>query len=232
MFDLVRFFRNPFNDRRITLNQLVVFASMQLEHMVGSDVEAVLSERISATSAALVALQKTKAGNATKLALRKARVKVKETFRSALPRHLVRIHGALVAAFGPDSAQVLECFPQGRSAFTTCTDQELDEQLLALKTGITPLAAQVGQAQVDAVAELVSSWSALIQQVISNSTRKRGVELARREARQALQRELFRNVLALAQHFLEDEEMARLYCPQYLLEHPRRAKETAETSAA
>ncbi len=230
MLDLDRFFSNPFNHRRLTLLRLIDFASTHLARMVAHNPGALLDARIAATSAALAGLDGTMVGNEVKLALRKARVQAKEAFRTALPNRLARIHGALLAAFGPEATQVTACFPQGRSAFITCPDGELDEKLATLHSGLTPLAAQVGQPPVDTVAGWITTWNALLLEVEIASATKHSVESARRAARATLQLELFRNVLALAANFPDQKEMAAVYCPKHLLK--RSAPSKAEGKAA
>jgi hypothetical protein len=232
MLDLDRFFSNPFNHRRLTLLRLIDFASTHLARMVANNPGALLDARIAATAAALAGLGGTMAGNEVKLALRKARVQAKEAFRTALPKQLARIHGALLAAFGPEATQVTACFPQGRSAFITCPDGELDEKLGALQSGLTPLAAQVGQGSVDIVAGLITTWNALLMEAGMASASKISVEAARRAARVALQLELFRNVLALAASFPDRKDMAAVYCPKHLLEGPAPARSAGKAKAA
>ena len=67
--------------------------------------------------------------------------------------------------------------------------------------------------------------------VRSSSAGKGSAEHFQREARAVLQRELFRNLLTLAQHFLEDEEKGALYCPQHLLERSSRRTELDASAA-
>jgi len=55
-----------------------------------------------------------------------------------------KIHAAVVAAFGADGPEVLQCFPQGRGVFATSTDEALNNRLGQLVTGITPLSVSVG----------------------------------------------------------------------------------------
>lgn len=231
MIDLIRFFRNPFNDRRINLGELVAFASTHLARMVVNNPGGVLSARIAATSAALDGLGAATSDDIARLGARKARVQGKEAFRTVLPDKVARLHGAVVAVFGVKSPELTECFPQGRTVFMTCPDAVLGTELNTLHGALVKWSAQVGQPAVDDAAALVSTWEALLTEVRVSAAGKQSQEKGLREARAALQRELFRNLLALAQHFLEEEEMARLYCPQHLLEHASQERQPEESAA-
>ena len=218
MIDLFKFFINPFDDKTISLNHLIDFGGTHLQRMVTNNPGALLNARITATTTALTGLDNTMADNDTKLALRMARVHAKDAFRAALPGNLERIHGAVVAAFGSNAAETVECFPQGRTPFLICPDDQLDDKLQSLQTCLTPLSAQVGVAHVNNLGGLISTWIALLAAVDSASASKNSSESARRAARAALQLELFKNVLALATAFPNDVAKATLYCPQHLLE--------------
>lgn len=232
MVDLYKFHLNPYDDRLISLNQLITFSGLHLQRMIETNPGVLLNTRITATTTALVALDNTMAGNETKLALRMARVQAKDTFRQALPANLQRIHGAVIAAFGPNSVQETECFPKGRTAFIDCTDEQLNDKLVQLQSCLTPLAAQVGQTHLDNLGGLISTWTALLAAVKSASAGKTGSESARRAARAALQLELFKNLLTLAVAFPNDVEKAKYYYPQHLLERPASQPEEGGESAA
>src|SRR3954462_11740735 len=124
MIDLVRFFRNPFVDQRISLSQLVIFAGQHLARMVAMNPGGVFDERIAATTDALAAFRGSNVDNCITFGLRKGFVLAKETFRALLHEKLARIHGAVVVAYGAKAPELTECFPKGRTVFTTCVDEE------------------------------------------------------------------------------------------------------------
>ena len=232
MFDLYKYFFNAYDERGISLNRLIKFALDQLEGMVLTNPGALLNDRITRTTTALVALDNTMAENETKLALRKGRVKAKDTFRATLPGQLQRIHAAVVAAFGPNSVQEGECFPNGRTPFTDCTDDELNDKLTQLQNCLTPLVAQVGQQHLNNLGGLLSTWISLKASAKTAVKSKGTSESTRRAARAALQLELFKNTLTLAMAFPNDMEKAKYYCPQHLLERPASEPEEGGQSAA
>ena len=229
MIDLIKFCVSPFEDIKTSLNRLIDYAGTHLQRMVTNNPGALLNQRITATNTSLTALEGTMSGNEAKLALRMARVQAKDAFRAALPVNLARIHGAVVAAFGPDSTQLTECFPQGRTPFFTCPDDQLNDKLQGLLTCLTPLAAPVGQLHVDNVGGLLSTWISLLAGVETAAANKNNSESARRAARVALQAELFKNLLTISLAFPNDEATIAMYCPQHLLENAPAAGVPAET---
>ena len=232
MIDLYKFFINPFDDVRISLNHLIDYGGTHLQRMVTNNPGALLNARITGTSTALSGLDNTMADNDTKLALRMARVHAKEAFRDALPGNIERIYGAVIAAFGSNATETIECFPQGRKPFLTSPDDQLDDKLQALQNCLTPFSAQVGVAHVNNLGGLISTWIALLAAVESASANKNSSESVRRAARVALQLELFKNVLALATAFPNDVAKATLYCPQHLLENAVTPPAEGEEAAA
>lgn len=221
MIDLSRFFLNPFNDPAISIDELVDYSTEHLQRMVANNPGAQFNTRVNQTTVALAALESTVTTEKTKLALQKGKTLAKDSFRRALPGHVARIHGAAVAAFGLHSPPLMECFPLGREVFGDCNDSALENHLQQLITCLTPHAALVGQSQLDNAAGLLSTWTALY----ANAATARGVTNFSAEARRAasgnLRLELFKNLLALATAFPDQQDKAALYCPQHLLEdHP------------
>ena len=218
--DINKYFINPFLDPQISFNELVSYTSRHLARLVANNPGALLNGRITATTVAFTALDTCMLDNEVKLALRMARVQAKEAFRAVLPGHLGKVHGALVAAFGEPSPALTECFPQGRSPFASCPDDQLDDKLEQLLQCLTPLAPPVAAIHVANVGGLLSTWIALAAAVDTAESAKNTVENTRRNCRAALQLELFKNVLTLALAFPNDLAKAEMYCPQHLLEEP------------
>ena len=158
MINFHKIFNNPFDDKQISFSETLNYASVHLQRMVSNNPGALLNARITATTTALNGLEGGMSDDMTKLALQKAKTEVKNTFRAALPGHIAKIHAAVVAAFGVDAPQVMECFPQGRSIFTDCRDEQLNNHLAQLVNCITPLQAQVGVAAVGDAGGLLSTW--------------------------------------------------------------------------
>ena len=141
MINFHRLFINPFDDEKISFTEVLNYASVHLQRMVSNNPGALLNPRITATTTALNGLEGGVSDDMTKLALQKAKTEVKESFRTALPGHIVKIYAAVVAAFGVDAPQIMECFPQGRTIFNTCRDEQLNNHLQQLVNCITPLQA-------------------------------------------------------------------------------------------
>jgi len=229
MIDLFRFFKNPFLAIMISIDELVAYANEHLQRMVANNPGALLNTRINATTVSLTALDGTLTNEHTKLAIQKGATLAKNAFREVLPANIARIHGAAVAAFGTNSPQLMECFPHGREIFGDCTDGALENHIQQWKNCLTPLAAAVGQAHIDNLGGLLSTWTALYAAASTARGVRNGSAEARRDAGATLRNELFLNLLALAAAFPNQEDKAALYCPQHLLEdHPSEDEEEDE----
>ncbi len=217
MINFHRFFINPLNDRQISFTEILNYATAQYQRMVANNPAGALTPRINATTVALNALESGVTDEMTKLAIQKARTDAKVAFKASLPTVIAKIHGAVVAAFGPNAPQVTECFPQGRSIFSSCREEQLNNHLQQLLNCITPKQAQVGATAVGEAAAALSSWTVLYVAQGEAKAVKLQSDEARDAARGALRLELFKNVLTLALMFPDDTGKCDLYCPQHLL---------------
>jgi hypothetical protein len=214
---LHRYGENAFVIGKYSNLNILTYAAAHLGRMIAHD-GVRLAARITATSAVLNTVEGGTTEELAKVAMQKSRTVVKAAFRTALPGHITKIHGAVVAAFGADGPEVMLCFPLGRTIFTTCTDEALNNRLGQLVTSITPLSATVGAAHVTAATGLATSWGTLYgaqgqaKDATSVSTE------ARTAAMNALKLELFKNLLTIALNDPEDPDRIDLLCPQHLLE--------------
>ena len=201
--------------------------------MIANNPGALFNGRINATSVALTAVENCTTDDLTKLGLRKARVQAKDTFRTALPEQIAKIHAAVVAKYGVNAPQVTECFPQGRVVFGDCRDDKVENHLRALVNGLTPHTADLGPQPLADAGGLLSTWLAVYAASESSTGAKTSTQEGKRNARLNLQLELFKNVLTLGLNFARQPEKLSLYMRQDLLEtHPRLTGEEEAPAAA
>lgn len=217
MRTLSRFLEVPFDDEGIGLAKLLAFSSDHLARMIANNPGGVLATRISATTSALTAVQDSATDDQTKKAIRKARKEVKDAFRKALLKEIAKVHGAVVAQYGPDAPEVTECFPQGRSIFNEATDDRLEQHLETLKNGVEAHVTDLGAPLVEEVTELLTSWQAVYAQSESSGGSATTTQAAKNAARENLQLMLFLNLLKLAEMFPRQPEKLALYMQQSLL---------------
>lgn len=216
---IVSFFRNLFKDRQISRNEILAFAAHQLAAMIEENPEGLLDERITETTTALNAMQAVTGDEGGKLAIQKVRTQAKKAFRLGLPAVMAKYYGLVLGQFGAGSLVLTECFPKGRSIFKDCREEQLAGELQTLAEGLSHHADVLPAAALAAAAALVTTWEGL-----------RGTQTAALMAHQAhasdinaaqmgLARALYRNVLWIAYHFVEDEAKCEFYCPQRYLEN-------------
>jgi hypothetical protein len=217
MIDLRKIFTNWFKDPAISFSELLKFAARHLQRMVANNPGALLNARITATQTALSAVEAGVTDVATKAAIQKGKTETKDAFRKALPENIRKIHAAVVAAYGDPSADLTECFPEGRVVFTRCRDEELNNKLGQLVACLTPRQAQIGAAAVNNAGGLLSTWIAIYAaQDVAMAQRGEMAE-SRDTAKANLQLQLYLNVLALAAAFPDQPDKCDLYCPQQYL---------------
>lgn len=217
MRDLTTWLTNPFDDAHISVAELLAFTADHFARMTANPLPALLS-RLTPTTLALTAVSDTHSDDDAQLGVRKATVQAKSAFRAALPAGVGAVAVAVEAQYGEKSATFTACFPQGRSVFGSCTDQELAGKLGSLVDWVTthqpPLAAQV----VANATALQTGWAAVITPRGTAGGDKVHTINAKNAACMSLQTELFANLLVLAQTFPRQPEQLALYMQQSLLQ--------------
>ncbi len=211
----------PFDDKNISMDELLAFTTDHLQRLVANNPGALFNTRITATTTKLAVVENCLTDDQTKLGLRKGKKMVKDTFRQNLPKNVEKIWAVVVAQYGSDSAEVLECFPQGRKVFTSCTDDHVENHLQTLVTGVTAHQVDLGEQVVSDAGGLLSSWIAVYNASETSTGAKTTTEAGKKLARENLQLELFYNLLEIAKAFPRQPEKVDLYMQQSLLEdHP------------
>jgi hypothetical protein len=166
--------------------------------MTANNPSGVLTPRVTATNAALAAVNSAFSDDDTKLGQRKARKQAKNVYRDALPKSVGKIAVTVEGKFGEGSPEFAECFPHGRKVFSNCADDELANNLQTLINGVTNHQSVLGaQAVTDATA-LLTGWNAVYASSESSTGAKTTTQQSKAAARTALQKELFTNLLTIA----------------------------------
>ena len=232
MRNLAKFLENPFDDPAIKWARLLAFSTDNLQRMIANNESGELAARITATTNALTLVGEMASDDETKLGLRIARKKAKKSFRDALPARIAKVSAAVVAKFGPESEQWLECFPHRRSIFSTCTDDALKDHLAQLKTAMTEYAADLGAPVLAEVDAMVTGWNTVWTGSEESTANKEASADDRRLARENLQLMLFLNLVKLMEMFPRQPEKLPLYMQQSLLEAPASGDEEEEEPPA
>ncbi len=200
MKDLHPLFINPFDDVHISFDELKSFTTDHIQRMTANP-QSALTPRVAPTSTALTAFSGTLTADDTQLGQRKGSKLNKNTFRDTLPAAISKIAMAVEAQFNEGSAEFLECFPYGRSEFSNCKDDKLENALQTLINGVTahqpPLAATV----VTSATALLAGWLAVYAPSETATGGKTSTQSAKKAARAALSLELFKNLLTMVQQF-------------------------------
>jgi len=218
MIDLHRLLEVPFDDRGISLSELLSFSSDHLARMIANSPGGELTARFTSTSSALTLVLNCATDDLTKKGIRKAKKQVKNAFRESLREEIAKVNGAVVAKYGPNSPVVAECFPQGRSIFASATDDGLEQHIQSLLNAITAHVADLGAPLVATVAGLLSEWQAVHANSESSGGNATTSQEGKRMACENLQLMLFLNLLKLADMFARQPEKLNLYMQQGLLE--------------
>lgn len=227
MIQLSRYFRIPFSDPAISLNELIAFATDNLQRLIANNPGAVFNNLINGTTTALATLSTCSTDDQTKLAIRKAAKLAKDTFRKALLENIRPVYGALLNKFNDPSPQMTTCFPLGRSIFQTETDDTLRNRLETLVNGLATLIPVMGSEAHGIASSLLSTWIGLYSASETASGTKTATQLEKNTARAILEKQLTINLLAVAQQHVGNEAMADTYFQQHLLEDPAAPEDPA-----
>ena len=221
MRNLSKFLENPFDDSTIGLPRLVGFTTDHLERMKANNPGNALDARITATQSALGLVQDFVVDDTMSLGQRKARKKAKDDFRAEVPAKVGMLAGSIAGKFGEDSGQMMECFPSGRTIFSSCTDDMLETHIEALKDAMTEHAADLGTGPIADVTGLLAGWNQVHDRSETSSAAKTATREEKVAARENLQLMLFLNLIEFMKMFPRQPEKLELYMRQSLLEtHP------------
>jgi hypothetical protein len=217
MRDLTTWLTNPFDDPHISVKELLAFTADHFQRVSANPLPA-LTPRLAPTALALTAVSDTHSDDDAQLGVRMACVQSKKAFRAALPAGIGQVAVAVEAQFGEKSPQFTACFPQGRSVFGTCTDQELDGKLGSIVDWVTAQKPPLDPQVLANATALQTGWAAVIKPTGAASGGKTQTIAAKNAACVSLQTELFANLLVLAQTFPRQPEQLALYMQQSLLQ--------------
>ncbi len=223
MKDITPTYINPFDSKDISLAKLIAFTSDNMERMSAQNTGGWLSDRIAATSTALSVLEDAYTENFTKLGFRKAQKKAKNAFRKNLTSEVAKIVGAVIAEYGEGSAPVDEVVPQGRTAFSNASDDLVENHIETMINGLAAHQADLGSDLVNHAEDLHTQWVAIYTASEQATGQKAATEADQRQARAALQMELFQTLLTLAKRFPNQPEQSRIYMQPHLLGYRRRS---------
>ncbi len=217
---------NPFTSDKISFNKMINFTSDHLERSSQHNTDGWMTDRIAATTAAYSSFEDAYTQNLTHLALRKSQKIVKNQFREQLNDEVSRIVANVVAVHGENSAQVTKLLPHGRSAFSRAGDDLIENYLDTLINGLIDQEPPIDNAVVVKAQQLKAQWVQIYEASEESTAVKAATESERRAARDALQLELFLNLLELAKRYPDQPEMSSLYMQPHLLGYRRRNRST------
>ena len=224
MKDLHSYFENPFGEPSYGLGKLMAFTAHHLVSLRENNAGGIYDGRIAATGAALAAVHSAGADDDTHLGKRKASKQVKRAFRKSLPASIGTIALALTVKYGERSPMLKTFFPSGRSLFFKCRDDILEAELGVLVDALTAHQSELGPDLLAAAEDLQTRWRAVYADSESSTGDKAASIHAKKSARVALEMELFRNLLALAQQFAGEPEKLDVFMQQSLLTRHRPKK--------
>ena len=219
MIDLKRFFINPFGDRQISDDELRTFTEDHLGRLSAANTGSEFDARLTNTTAAFNAFFGQVASEELKVALQKAATQTMNVRWSAFVAYTTSRGAArVVDRAGKPSALYTQFFPRGLDEYhqvTVADSQSLAERVKQLAT---TNAVTLGQDFVDAVTLLVNDYDTArgAQVTAKGTTVDAGTD--RRADRDAMEVQLFDNLLALAQKHKGNPAAAASYFNQSLLE--------------
>ena len=221
MINIRTFFARHHDDRQHSLAELAAYGTAVLQRFIANNPGDVFNNTITGLTVALATLGQCSGDDLTKLGIRKAAVMAKDTFRETLAPKLKRIESRIETAYENYAGEVQACFPNGRTAFDSATDDKLAEQFTPLLAGLAVRIPVMGPTAHGDAGGLLSTWIALHAANETAYGNKSATQEEKAAARKALCDQLDLAVLTAAKQFHGDEDKADLYFPTHLLEdHP------------
>ncbi len=224
MIDLSRFFRNPFDDRQISDDELRTFTEDHLGRTAAANTGGVFDSLLTNTTAAFNNFFGQVASGELKLVLQMAATEAMNTRWSLFVAYMTNRGEARVEdRAGKPSALYTEFFPRGLNEYHQT--KVADSQTLAerVKQLATTNVATLGQDFVDTVTLLVNDYDTARAAQVTSKGQTVDAGTDRRALRDALELQLFDNLLTFAQKHKGDPAAVTNYFNQSLLENPQPA---------
>jgi hypothetical protein len=218
MQNLQDYFVIAFADPNLAFTRLLTFGARSLGRLSKNNPANVFDDIIAATTTALSNAESGVTDLGAKAAIKLAKTEVKDNFREALSPTIRRIQGSVTGVYGDPSPELTECFPQGRTVFHTCKDEELNNKLGQL---VACLANKTVEADIKTLAQAqLTNWNAIYT---AQGEAKDDVEVTAESQdakRAALALQLYKNVLTVALEYPGDFAKCDYYFPQQYLRRP------------
>lgn len=231
MMDLNRYLRNPFDDEKISIDELIAFTADHLGKLTGQNPGGAFDAAITATDALFTALSGTISAEDAAAAIRQARTAATAAKREAIHEKLSQIEGLIHARYPRGSVTYVELLPGGLQEFRDAGLDGLNAKLVSLLARLEPHKASIGAADVAALAALQGEWATLRGEQVTKKGASTDAAAGRRAAADALRVQLFDNLLAIARHEKGQPENLSLYMRQSLLEDDATAQAPPPTPA-
>ena len=217
MIDLSRIFANFYDSKEISDSELLDFGEAHVKCMETNNPDGILTPLIIPTKLALAAFEAGGSASLNTLGVQKSRTMTKDEFCDDLPEAMSKIYGALIAVYGANGPEVVECLPEGRRAIHSCKNDDRKKKLQALVTALTSKVPPLAPGVLTQATNLLDTWTLIYGAQGTAKGAKKGSANAINPLRTALELELTKNVLTIALHFLCDKSKVALYFPQELL---------------
>jgi len=221
---LYKFAFNPFDDRYISLQELISFSSDHIQRMVSNNPNGTdLSDRISATTTTYNTVYDAFSADLAQLGERKLTKSIKNTYRKDAIKEAEAIIGGMLLEVPNDSPIFNAVVPQGRSVFSQVSDDQLAGHFNTMVTGLTTHQGDLGTlgaTLLSRATDLRDNWVAIYDASEQSTAEKVATEKEQRDARSALQWDLYENLREINHLFPRDPDMVRLYMSQGLLGIP------------
>ena len=222
MIDLKRFFTNPFGDRQISDDELRTFTEDHLGRLSAANTGGEFDSRLTNTTAAFNAFFGEVTDEELKVALQKSATQTMNARWSAFLAYMInRGEARVVDRTGRPSALYTQFFPRGLNEYHQATVADRQSLAERVKQLATTNAVTLGQDFVDAVTLLVDDFDTARGAQVTSKGATVDAGTDRRAVRDAMDVQLFDNLLALAQKHKGNPDAATSYFNQSLLEEPQ-----------
>ncbi len=212
---------NPFMRQGISVARIRRFATDHLQRLIAYNPGGIFNERIAVLTVILDNLSEAFVEDVGHFGIRKSKKIVKAKFRKSLLGDVERVYGSIVAYYGGNAATMKEFFPLGRTVFSATPDDEVIIHLDNLVDRIVDHQADLGLELVEEITVLRDAWAEVYEASEESTGQKVATAVDKRQALNALKKELFYNLNLIAQTYPNQSHKLELYMQQHLLGNPR-----------
>ncbi len=215
--DFRKFFTNPFASLSIGYEKFRKFCDVHIQRIAAQNTNGKYDTMLTETTDSYILFFGTMTDEDTKFALQQSLTKSTNNIFEEFKGTVSKKEGIVKGNFGKDSAEYQEFFPNGLTEYSQATFGNVDTLINRIVTASEAHITELGQPFVDLFKDIRTRYTTARANQLKKIGEVQGSKTASGNARENLESQLFKNLLALAMEFMDNPDAGMAFFDQSIL---------------